>query len=368
MYYKIMPIDTFFFRGGMPFDAGVNFHTESLFPPYPSAYAGALRRGEKVAARSIKIGWNGMMIKDQPIFPRPLDMNFMDEETLQKMELHPEPLGNQQLPYILAPKEVSLGKKLVKNSGQDMYITQDDLSRYLFDQEDLSISTFNLDKYIVKEPHIGIAIDPETQTTIDGQWYIQEKIRLQSTIQLVVEAEGELSSEEGLIKLGGANKVASIQPLQQSFPIMEQKIEDESRYFKLYLSTPAIFKQGWLPRWIDLKTMEGSFSFRKRKVKVKLMSAAIGKPFPIGGFETVKNRPKALHLAVPAGSVYFFEIIEGTLKDVIHLMHGKNMSDYRETLGFDYPWYTRTTYCDRGFGYSFIGRVTKEQGGVWTDV
>lgn len=363
-----MPVDTLFFRGATPFDAGLNFHTASMFPPFPSVYAGALRRGEAIAARGIKIGWNGVMIKDELVFPRPLDTAFIDDQQVRKMELQKVPVSNHKLDYIVTPRKVA-DMKHVKQPKADHYVTESDFTNYLFGKKNHKLDTFKLDSYIAKESHIGIAVDTSTQTSIDGQWYTQEKLRLKSDVQLVVEAEGDIDEREGFVKLGGANKVARIHPLEESFSIMKREPSLEKiRYFKLYLATPAIFKNGWLPRWIDPKTMMGMFSFRKRKVKVRLIAAATGKPLPAGGFETYKNRPRSLHLAVPAGSVYFFELIEGEFKDVVQLMHRKNMSDYRETLGFDYPWYTRTTYCDRGFGFCFVGKMTDEQGGALSNV
>ncbi|MEV2675618.1 hypothetical protein ABND72_21525, partial [Paenibacillus larvae] len=66
----------------------------------------------------------------------------------------------------------------------------------------------------------------------------------------------------------------------------------------------------------------------------------------------------------PAGSVYFFEIIEGEFQDAIRLFHQKCMSDHREGLGFSYQNWDRMRYCDRGFGYSLVGNIGSEQGGI----
>lgn len=107
---------------------------------------------------------------------------------------------------------------------------------------------------------------------------------------------------------------------------------------KWVLLTPAIFpeigdhKGGWLPSWVrqtDGQVMlkagdtaradrEGRESWRKRvaalpEISARLVAAIVGKPVPVTGYalpheaaETTGGA-KPTHLAVPAGSVYYFE-------------------------------------------------------------
>ncbi|MCS6815843.1 MAG: hypothetical protein NZ746_00535, partial [Blastocatellia bacterium] len=122
---------------------------------------------------------------------------------------------------------------------------------------------------------------------------------------------------------------------------IEQRIQ-ERRRFKLVLVTPALFEHGWRPRWIDERTLEGSCG----NVRVKLIAAALGKPLGIGGFDLVKQHPKPVHRFVPAGSSYFFKLLEGNADGVIGTFHEKSVSEILET----FPETAR-----QGFGHSVIG-------------
>jgi len=66
----------------------------------------------------------------------------------------------------------------------------------------------------------------------------------------------------------------------------------------LYLATPGIFADGWRPRAFE------------RDTKLVLRGAAVGRPRIVGGWDWKRQQPKRLWRAVPAGSVYFFEIPE----------------------------------------------------------
>lgn len=72
-----------------------------------------------------------------------------------------------------------------------------------------------------------------------------------------------------------------------------------------------------------------------------------------------------MRYAVPAGSVYYFELIQGSFGDAVSLFQGNCISEYRENLGFDYQVFNRSRYCDRGFGYALVGRLGKEQEDVF---
>ena len=117
--------------------------------------------------------------------------------------------------------------------------------------------------------------------------------------------------------------------------------------------------------------MGGTFVFRDKKIKVKLLTATVGKFVTTGGYgydgKNNNYRPREMRYAVPGGSVYYFKILEGewTFATAIELFNQKCISDYRESLGFlpDNNRFKRTRfgYCDRGFGYALVGKLTKNQ-------
>jgi CRISPR-associated protein Cmr3 len=87
---------------------------------------------------------------------------------------------------------------------------------------------------------------------------------------------------------------------------------------RLVLATPALFEQGWKPGWIEKSgSSELHLPRGLSKVKLKLVSAAVGRREPVSGWNLRQNRPKAVRWMVPAGSVYFFEVEDGNPADLL---------------------------------------------------
>ena len=80
---------------------------------------------------------------------------------------------------------------------------------------------------------------------------------------------------------------------------------------RMVLATPAIFTSGWHPGWLhgSKDGLEGTVP--ETDVKVRLKGAAIGRWRTVSGWSYEKHGPKALKRTVPAGGVYFFEIVSG---------------------------------------------------------
>jgi CRISPR-associated protein Cmr3 len=83
---------------------------------------------------------------------------------------------------------------------------------------------------------------------------------------------------------------------------------------RLVLASPAVFANGWFPDWIDSETLTGIIP--NTNVHVKLISAVTERWQPVSGWSYERSnslRHKPMRRAVPAGSVYFFKITDGTL-------------------------------------------------------
>jgi len=108
---------------------------------------------------------------------------------------------------------------------------------------------------------------------------------------------------------------------------------DEQRGLVLYLATPAIFNDGWRPRCFETAT------------RLVLRGAVVGRPRLVGGWDWKYQRPKPLRRAVPAGSVYFFELPEGHSEDDIRSLVGRYFLDEAVT----------DEYGNLGFGLAVLG-------------
>lgn len=368
MIYLIDPIDNFFFRSPIPYEAGgetTMIHGD--FPPLPSAYAGAFRAliKDHVELR-FKIGWNGLWLKESMYFPKPLDLYVSKKENedrtlFKSMELRKKSLSNYPLEYIPFIPQRQMEKE--KNQAVS-YLSEHSLLQYL-NGDRLEIAGVDLRSYMKEEAKLGIAVDQGSGTSRDQLLYQITYIRPTAGLKLAVETNLSLSEnwtdengEGTVIKLGGEGKNARIRPTDHVISAPVQS--DGTKYFKLYLASPAIFKKGWLPGWLDEKTMTGWFKYKKREIKVRLLSACVGRKALCGGFGYDRiykeYRPRELRYGVPAGSVYYFEILQGDFDDALKLFHMKCISDYREGMGFDYTVFNRSRYCDRGYGYAFVGK------------
>lgn len=382
MYYRIDALDSWFFRNAAPFDAGVSMSGESIFPPFPSVYAGALRScsepilnpnsKKNTFARRLKIGWNGVIADGHILFPLPLDLyvrrNSAAKQEISAHEMMLEPAAGSSFPleYCLETPQQH-GKPPHINEGA--YLDGIDMSAYL-NAGRPSYSVWPLGNYFSKDTRIGIRLDPVSGKTADGQMYQQTLIvpgNEKHSCSLAMEASGIEAPQKSVVRLGGEGKLGIIERVEKELSIPDAPDMEQGRYFKLYLATPAIFEKGWLPGWINQANMTGSFTYKKRSVQVKLLSAAVGKPVAVGGFgfdgEKGEFHPREMRYAVSAGSVYYFELLDGKIADVIRLFHQKCISDYRETLGFRYETWDRLRYCGRGFGYSLVGAIHQNQGG-----
>ncbi|MEN3045343.1 MAG: type III-B CRISPR module-associated Cmr3 family protein, partial [Candidatus Hydrothermales bacterium] len=88
--------------------------------------------------------------------------------------------------------------------------------------------------------------------------------------------------------------------------------------------THAIFEKGWIPRWINEKTLIGDFE----GIQLKLIACVVGKYVRVGGWDIARGEPKPMYKAVPAGSVYYFRVLNGkSIEEVKKAFHLKNISD-----------------------------------------
>ncbi|MGO8896914.1 MAG: type III-B CRISPR module-associated Cmr3 family protein [Isosphaeraceae bacterium] len=79
---------------------------------------------------------------------------------------------------------------------------------------------------------------------------------------------------------------------------------------RMVLATPAIFDNGWRPAWLDASTLTGKPIGDGPTLKLVGLSNARWKA--VSGWSLAPPRgPKPIRRMVPAGSVYFFEKVEG---------------------------------------------------------
>lgn len=359
MKLRIDALDTLFFRDGKPFTGGEDVWATMQFPPLPSVVHGALRTAY-FAAHPTEL--DKAKTQDDPTAP--LNITTIALESNDKL-LFPIPLdcvkekGNNDTSAfalsIVSSPQVS-NCRMATMFGHDRgdvlenvehgLFTSETLSNYLNGQEYVSYE--KLSDYMVTEPKTGIGRTNDTHIAQDGLLYRVEMRRLQSkmgrdqetppaSVSLFVECEGmpfgvPKSETPGLLRLGGEGKAAAYAASTAELP---PKPTLTGNRFKLYFATPALFEHGWRPSWLECvndTTFQGTY----KHIELRLVTAIIGKPMFVGGFDMKEKRPKPMRKAVPAGSVYVFDLLNGRTidDDVIKAFHGVTMSDYDRQQGF----------------------------------
>lgn len=342
---QIDALDTLFFRDSKTFTKGEDTWADTMFPPFPSVIYGALRSAyfaenieELGKAAENDDPTRNLVIKNICLkqgndiyFPYPLDC-VKDKESKQTeiLELKKTFLSGKHT-NLNGMKDLLQSSFDTAETVKDSLISSTSLKEYLT-LEDKSPIAHKKSDFIELEPKIGIARSKHTRTSEEGMLYRVGMNRMakgfNNTLSLIIDFEGlELLNKEGLMKMGGEGKAVKYKiDEKEEKSISIDKPEITNGMFKLYLSTPAIFKNGWLPGDINKDTLEG----RINDVKVKLITAAIGKPVSIGGWDIKRRCPKVMRKAVPAGSVYYFELLEGDISN----LHGQSISDFNSQEGF----------------------------------
>lgn len=371
MWLFIEPLDVLLFRESKPFTAGESGWAKSLFPPSPLPFLGAIRSRVLVEndiafqayKQAVEAMAEGKPIGDEdlrallqtiggpndygalrvrgpflvkkgdkvtPFFPVPRDVLVEKPQTeggqklLQTAPLTPQPFpwNCPTLPPMLCPLWTRKGGEAPKGHLLDAR----DLKAYLRGSPAMATDQGELWE---AEPRVGIELGG-SRTAAEGKLYTVEFVRPTGTARTPVGFLLEVTGlertgfpERGLLTLGGESRGASYETLEDAVLSPEftalvrgndlKEALKGKPGFKLYLATPALFRNGWVPDFLN--EISGGYQGRVGSVELRLVAAAVGKAVPIGGWDLVHNRPRPMRKAVPPGSVYFFEKVNGPLSE-----------------------------------------------------
>jgi CRISPR-associated protein Cmr3 len=341
MLIAIEAIDTLIFRDGKPFGGDEDTWANTNILPSPSTVYGALRaiyfsqnlKELKKAntnddpTRDLKIKGIYLEYKNNIIFPIPLDtIGFEEKGKIKKfiknLLLDENNTTNNKLPYIFTTNI---------NNGENFggFLKRSIFKQYLeYKNKDFPI--IELNTILQEEAKIGIGLNKTTKSVEDGKLY-RIGLNRYKDLKILVDFEGLNIEEHGIMRFGGEAKGAIYNKVERELNL--PKIDKlSSNRFKLYLLTPAIFKKGWLPDFININSLEGEYE----GVKLKLIASASGKPKFIGGWDIKENSSKPMYKAVPAGSVYYFEFSgnEGDKKKIREYFSYNSISDFYQNEGY----------------------------------
>lgn len=360
----IEPNDVLMFRDGKPFSGGDDHYARGAFPPSPATFYGALRSkilSEKYPQyESFKDGNIPEGVKKEIGTPSEHGSLTLNNFLLARRidgAIHPifpvpedvvKIKGNDEKNVFLLKPEESLNNKIICNfpfaSLTPLWLKTEspieEVNGFLSLQAMSAYLCGNVPDEIMKSEHlykkderVGIKKDRTRKAAATGALYSVEYFRFAKDIGFAVELGGaEKFPPEGLLRLGGDHRSAFYQESSFILPDKEKvknKIKDTGQ-FKIVFLTPAIFEKGWMPDWIDAGSGIGTLN----NITLKLISAALGKPVHIGGFDLVKKAPKDMKKAVSAGSVFYFQLKNGSIDEVFDTFWLKSISTEKQNEGF----------------------------------
>jgi CRISPR-associated protein Cmr3 len=128
----------------------------------------------------------------------------------------------------------------------------------------------------------------------------------------------------GPLGLGGKRRLTLAARLSPALFAQPRDLPEHSPGLRLILATPAHFQRGWLPDGLE----RGEHAGRPAWVgtvpgvegQVVLRSALVNRPLELSTWDMVRREARATRRLVPAGSVYFFERVDGRAFTSLHAL------------------------------------------------
>lgn len=357
------PVDAWFFRDGRPYHRGEAGQTDvqSLFPPHAPTVIGTVRAALARNAPG-ELSWDGrgawnddlhstlgngahdlgalrftgpfVTHKQQTLLPVPLHILGGPSKQSDPVRWTPTTflapsktalecdLGNVRFPVPLNhPKE----RQLKEPAG--MWVTVEGFSRILRGESPQQNSLFHSNQLWKIESRVGLARDHSSRSAKEGELYSPSFVRLHKDVELAVWVDGipDDWTIPNLNTFGGESRLAHSEIEKAERPLPEvptEKIQESGR-FTVSLLTPFLLPstatgQQTHPHPEDtLHSLSGT----------KIVSACIGKPIRIGGWNSVHREPEPLLAYLPAGSTWFCELTRPDALDSLLKMHGQTIGD-----------------------------------------
>lgn len=304
---QISPLDTLFFRSGKPFTKGEDswIDNTSVIPNpsvfwgamFTSLYANDIARQNDITDKITELSLKGIFIfnknTDLLLVPAPLDLFLKKDEKFYYAEEYEDVnkniIANNSTNILVQPNEE---KELI--TAENYYINFADLFQSYTDRHSYRTKIYSFDDFAFFDPKVGNTRLNETHAAENSMLYKTQLLQFDENWCYIVKYESKQPLDNVVLKLGGEGKTAKVEDLQ-NFKMPENKENQETEYFKVYFQNPVIWKSG-----DGLEEMQSL-------PNCELLTACIGKPLHIGGWDYKERKPKTMRKAVPAGSVYLLK-------------------------------------------------------------
>jgi CRISPR-associated protein Cmr3 len=338
-YRFLEPIDVLYVRGNRLFgDPGS--HGEALMPPWPSLAAGAIRSrmlvdqgvdpaqfvagsatlpsplaqslGNVDRPGTFRIGLFALGRRVGPdvelLLPMPADLIVRGN---QVNILQPATLSNALQTSLRLPGAPVLRAAGGGKAEEGLWLGGHALAIYLAGAAPPRVSLVEREEIWKPDLRLGIALDTSVRTALEGHLYTAETVAFRRDRGFVVRVDGAdgLVPKDGLLRFGGDGRAAVMAPCAVRMPEPPWDEIARSRRFRVVLLTPGIFPRGWLPVGIRDPVETGRWELFG--VRARLVSACVPRAQVVSGWDLAREKPKPAVRAAPAGSVYWFDEMEG---------------------------------------------------------
>lgn len=364
--YRFTPLDTLFFRSGRPFGAGEESWADTFFSPAPSNFYGALatwymaEKNNEIEPLEIieKLRLKGVFWEAEGdlYLPVPFDLYQDKSDGAEgKATVYPSRtqevadlalLGNFPVRFkwaILPDYEmINVAKESQGFMGELSFLSYLQGKGISYTSLRPSKFYFNEQKTGIKRDRVSFSAQEHMLYQVELKRFVWEKkasgVDRWVKVSFLVDAEGlDDLPARGTVRLGGEGKIARVEKIDREMKLKKFQWKEPlpkkgGRYFKLVFLTPVIWKKkGWLPCWIEEESMTGSYN----GIELKLLCCSCGKALALGGWDMKEKEPKPMYKVIPAGAVYFFEILnDASWEKITSEFHYQNVSEERSNQGF----------------------------------
>jgi len=360
----LSPNDPVIARDGRPFGAGAGDRMHTLPWPLPSVVAGALRTALVKAAPNLDFSGDmpGRLLDIEvagvfPVaggeiyLPAPMDALAEPERdgggirTVHRLVPQDNP-GGCDFPDDLRLRPVMLSaeqsEKDFKPAESPAWWPIRAVERWLlgkgvrFDESFLCSPQRETRYHVSIDPRLGVAAQGRIFATSalnvsymprfhpcdessHKRKFFERFAQISLTCRVTVDENllGHLRRLNGWYPLGGERRLVHWRVGDEGesrlwdYPAELRSALGNAEKIRMVLVTPAIFERGWLPGWLDDRTLEGTPPFGNAPA-MRLLGVVSGRWEAVSGWSLARPvGPKPVRRAVPAGSVYFFERLDG---------------------------------------------------------
>lgn len=329
------PLDVLYLRGNKHFaDAGA--HGEALMPPWPSLAAGAIRsrliaEGETVHTLADfrlthfglgrRLDDSGADGRVEALLPLPADVMVASESLDDARYATPTALTAGIASSHALPQLPVFCRDKPAKPISGLWLNAAGISAWLGGAPIMPAHLLRSNQLWQLDARLGIALDAQKRSAADGKIYTTETVAVQKGVGFVAGYEGAPAlAQDCLVRLGGDGRGAVVRTPTFEFPQPDWARIAQDRRFRLLLTTPGLFADGWKPAGIP----------------TTLVAASVGRADTVSGWDLLSNQPKPAQRVAPAGSVYWFDDFTGDIATLQTLaQHGLPPADpARHAEGF----------------------------------